>query len=48
MQHYRSYREELAIGDGLIFKAHRLVIPISQRAEYLKDLHAGHLSFKGM
>ena len=46
VQHYRSYREELAIGDGLIFKAHRLVIPISQRAEYLKDLHAGHLGEK--
>lgn len=29
--------------DDLIFKAHRLVIPTSQRAEYLRDLHAGHL-----
>ena len=28
-----NYREELAIEDGLIFKAHRLVIPTSQRAE---------------
>ena len=43
VQHYWNYREELAIEDGLIFKAHRLVIPTSQRAEYLKDLHAGHL-----
>ena len=43
IQHYWNYREELAIEDGLIFKAHRLVIPTSQRAEYLKDLHARHL-----
>ena len=41
--HYWNYREELAIEDGLIFKAHRLVIPTSQRAEYLKDLHACQL-----
>ena len=44
VQRYRNYREALyAIEDGLIFKAHRLVIPTSPRAEYLKDLHAGHL-----
>ena len=43
VQHYWNYREELAIEDGLMFKAHRLVIPTSQRAEYLRDLHAGHL-----
>ena len=35
--------EELAIEDGLIFKAHRLVITTSQRAEYLRNLHVGHL-----
>ena len=39
-------REELAIEDGLIFKAHRQVIPTSQRVEYLKDPHAGHLGKK--
>ena len=43
VQNYWNYREELAIEDGLIFKAHRLVIPTSQRAECLKDLHARHL-----
>lgn len=43
VQHYWNYREELAIEDGLIFKAQHLVIPRSQRAEYLRDLHAGHL-----
>jgi len=43
VEHYWNYHEELAIEDGLIFRAHRLVIPTSQRAQYLKDLHAGHL-----
>ena len=43
IQHYWNYREELAIEEGLTFKAHRLVIPKSQRAEYRRDLHAGHL-----
>lgn len=38
-----NYREEVAIEDGLIFTAHRLVIRILQRAEYLRDLHAEHL-----
>ena len=38
LQHHWNYREELAVEDGLIFKAHPLVIPTSLRAEYLKDL----------
>ena len=37
LQHYWNYREELAVEDGLIFKAHRLVIPTSLWAEYLTD-----------
>ena len=40
LQHYWNYHEELAVGDGLMFKAHWLVIPTSLRAE---GLHAGHL-----
>ena len=43
VQHYWNYCEELAIKNGLIFKDHCLVIPTSQRAEYLRDLCAGHL-----
>ena len=43
VHHYWNYRKELAIEDELIIKAHRLVIPTSRRAEYLKDFNAGHL-----
>ena len=42
-QHYWNYREELQLKMAWYFKAHRLVIPTSLRAEYLKDLHASHL-----
>ena len=38
-----NYRDELAVEDGLIFKAHKLVIPSSQKHEFLKDLHVDHL-----
>ena len=43
LQHYWNYREELAVEDGLVFKADWLVVLTSLKAEYLKDLHAGHL-----
>ena len=43
VEYYWSYCKELAIEDELVIKAHRLVIPTSRRAEYLKDFHAGHL-----
>ena len=35
--------KSLAIEDRLIFKAHHLIIPTSQRTDYLRDLPAGHL-----
>ena len=35
----QNCREE----DGLVSKVHRLVIPTSQRVEYLRDLHSRHL-----
>ena len=43
LQHYWNYCEELVVEDDLIFKKHRIAIPTSLRAEYLEDLHTGHL-----
>ena len=40
---YWNYKHELSIEDGIIFKGERLVIPESERQEYIQDLHAGHL-----
>ena len=34
---------KLPVEYRLIFKAHKLVIPVSQKHEFLKDLHVGHL-----
>lgn len=43
----QNCREEVAIiEDGLESKVNRLVIPTSQRAEYLRDRHARHLEEK--
>jgi hypothetical protein len=39
---YWSYREELSLEDGLIYKLDRLVIPLKQREESLQTLHQGH------
>ena len=36
-------RYELSVEDGFIFKAHKLVIPASQKQEFLRDLHSGQL-----
>ena len=41
---YCNYKEELSVEDGVLFKAHRLVISTSLRAEYLKDLQTGYLA----
>ena len=38
-----NYRDELSVEDGLIFKAHMVMIPASQKHEFLKDLLIGHL-----
>lgn len=39
---YWTYRDELSVQDGLIFKGERLVVPKSLRKEMLKRIHASH------
>ena len=43
IQPYWNFRDELYLRDDTIYQAERLVIPQSQRREYLKRLHVGHL-----
>ena len=43
IQPYWNFRDELYLRDDTIYQAERLVIPQSQRHEYLKRLHVGHL-----
>ena len=44
---YFSFRDELSIHDGLIFKGERLVIPSSARLFVKERLHAGHIGIQG-
>jgi len=39
--HY-SYKDELAVLDGIIYKGTRLVVPIAARGEILNKLHTSH------
>ena len=39
---YFSYKDELAVLDGIIYKGSRLVVPMSARPEILKKLHTSH------
>ena len=40
---YFSYREELSVEDGLLFKKDRLVVPRSMRAGMLDEIHGAHM-----
>ena len=39
---YHSYKDELAVLDGIIYKGSRLVVPMSVRQDILKKLHISH------
>jgi transposase InsO family protein len=41
-----NYRDELSIGDGIIFKNSRMVIPPSMRRSMLERLHVGHMGIE--
>ena len=40
---YWSFREELSVEDGLLFKADRVVVPRAMRAEVLDEIHGAHM-----
>ena len=42
-----SYRDELAVYDGLIFRGERLVIPKALRYQTMKQLHSSHIGING-
>ena len=43
IQSYWTFREELTIGDGIILKGTRIVIPAKKQEAVLKLIHEGHL-----
>ncbi|KAK3749722.1 hypothetical protein QZH41_003773 [Actinostola sp. cb2023] len=40
---YWSYKEELSVEDGLLFKSDRIVVPRSLRADMLEEIHGAHM-----
>ncbi len=46
LQKYWSFRDELAVEDGIIIKGERYIIPESLQPACLKRLHYGHLGTK--
>ena len=39
---YWTYRDELATEDGIVMKAHRIIIPATLQKEICTNLHAPH------
>ena len=39
LRHYWSYRDELSKEDGILFRAHHIVIPVSLQKDVLVKLH---------
>ena len=44
---YFSYRDELVVQDGLVFKGHRVIIPQKLRGDMKLKVHASHLGVDG-
>lgn len=40
---YFSYRDELTVQDGVVFRGERIVVPTSLRGDMKQRVHAGHL-----
>ena len=43
---YRSFRDEIGISDGVIFKGKQVIIPDAMRSDILHQLHAAHLGIE--
>ena len=43
LQLYWTFREELTVGNSLILKGTRIVIPVKKHKAILKLIHEGHL-----
>lgn len=46
IRHFFSYRESLALEDGIIFKGRQVIIPAASREDILKQLHTSHQGIK--
>ena len=44
---YWNSRDELTYEDGLVYKGHRIVIPMAERHNTIKGLHQSHIGIEG-
>ena len=44
---YFTFREEMSVQNGLIFKGDRIVVPVSMRSSIKERLHASHIGIQG-
>ncbi|XP_028415786.1 uncharacterized protein K02A2.6-like [Dendronephthya gigantea] len=44
---YFSFRDELSVYDGLVFKGERLIIPKESRKQMLAEIHSSHIGING-
>lgn len=44
---YFTFRDELSLQNGLVFKGERLVIPMSVKADMLAKIHRSHIGIQG-
>ena len=47
LKSYYTFREEMSVQDGLIFKGDRIVLPTSMQTEIKERLHSSHVGVQG-
>ncbi|XP_062544588.1 uncharacterized protein K02A2.6-like isoform X2 [Armigeres subalbatus] len=47
LRKYWSFRDEMAVYEGLIFRSHQILVPRSLRNKMLKEIHRGHTGIQG-
>ena len=45
---YQTFKKDLSVEDGIVYKGHRLILPESDREGTLKLLYKGHYSASKM
>ena len=43
LRQYWSFRDEIGVSQGVLFKGRQVIIPQSLQGDILKQLHAGHM-----
>ena len=43
LQSYHTFKEEMSVIDGLVFKGERIIIPIALQGKALQAIHRSHM-----